>query len=88
MALPLGKLRLRADGSRGGHNGLRSIIEHFGTDTIPRLRVGIGAANPGDAVNHVLGRFTTEEAAPLAASLDRAEAAILRTGAADSSSGR
>ncbi|MBA2435305.1 MAG: aminoacyl-tRNA hydrolase [Chthoniobacterales bacterium] len=43
LALPLGRLRLRTQGSSGGHNGLESIIEHFGTEAIPRLRVGIGA---------------------------------------------
>lgn len=75
MALPLGKLRLRADGSAGGHNGLKSIIEHFGTQAVPRLRVGIGSAGQG-AVDHVLGRFTLEEKAPLEQSLERALEAI------------
>ena len=75
MALPLGKLRLRAGGSAGGHNGLRSLIEHFGTPEIPRLRVGIGAAQ-GEATDHVLGRFTLEEKAALAQSLDLAVQAV------------
>jgi peptidyl-tRNA hydrolase, PTH1 family len=75
MALPLGKLRLRARGSAGGHNGLRSLIEHFGTAEIPRLRVGIGAA-PGEATGHVLGRFALEEKAALEQSLDRAVCAV------------
>jgi PTH1 family peptidyl-tRNA hydrolase len=75
MALPLGKLRIRPDGSAGGHNGLKSIIEHFGTPAIPRLRVGIGSAER-DAVDHVLGRFTLEEQAPLEQSLARALEAI------------
>lgn len=75
MALPLGKLRLRPDGSAGGHNGLKSIIEHFGTPAIPRLRVGIGSAER-DAVDHVLGRFALEEQAPLEQSLVRALEAI------------
>ena len=80
MALPLGKLRLRPDGSAGGHNGLKSIIEHFGTPAVPRLRIGIGTA-PGEATGHVLGRFTLEENAALAQSLDRAVEAVdcLRT---------
>jgi peptidyl-tRNA hydrolase, PTH1 family len=73
--LPLGKLRLRPDGSAGGHNGLKSIIEHFGTQAVPRLRVGIGSAGQG-AVDHVLGRFTLEEKVPLEQSLDRALEAI------------
>lgn len=75
MALPLGKLRLRANGSAGGHNGLQSVIEHLGTSAVPRLRVGIGAAE-GGAVGHVLGRFALEEKAALEQSLDRALGAI------------
>jgi PTH1 family peptidyl-tRNA hydrolase len=75
MALPLGKLRFRADGSAGGHNGLKSLIEHFGTLAIPRLRIGIGSAQK-DAVEHVLGRFALEERPVLEQSLDRALEAI------------
>jgi PTH1 family peptidyl-tRNA hydrolase len=75
-ALPLGRLRLRADGSAGGHNGLKSIIEHLGTPVVPRLRIGIGGAEPGGAVGHVLGRFSPDEKPVLEQSLDRAEAAL------------
>lgn len=75
MALPLGKLRLRASGSAGGHNGLQSVIEHFGTPDVPRLRIGIGSAEH-DAVGHVLGRFALEERPALEQSLDRALEAI------------
>ena len=75
-ALPLGRLRLRTEGSAGGHNGLQSVIEHMGTPAVPRLRIGIGAAEPGEAVGHVLGRFSLEEMPVLEQSLDRAEAAI------------
>ncbi|MEG1633387.1 MAG: aminoacyl-tRNA hydrolase [Oscillospiraceae bacterium] len=42
MALPLGRLRIRPSGSAGGHNGLKSIIEHLGTDKFPRIRLGVG----------------------------------------------
>jgi len=76
MALPLGKLRLRPEGSAGGHNGLQSVIDHFGTQAVPRLRLGIGSAAPGQAVGHVLGRFALEEKSELEQSLDRAVAAI------------
>jgi len=75
LALPLGKLRLRASGSAGGHNGLRSLIEHLGTPALPRLRIGIGAA-PGGATGHVLGRFALEEKTALTETLDRAISAI------------
>lgn len=67
MDLPLGKLRLRASGSAGGHNGLRSTISHLGTQDFPRLRIGIGAPglNPLErkqrTVGHVLGRFEPAE---------------------------
>jgi len=62
MALPLGKLRLRASGSFGGHNGLESVVYQLETENFARLRLGIGT--PGDgkaAVGHVLGKFTAEE---------------------------
>ena len=77
VALPLGKLRLRASGSHGGQNGMRSIIEHLGTDKVPRLRFGIGAAEGATPLtDHVLGRFDKEETAQLGESIDRAVAAI------------
>ena len=61
MALPLGRLRLRPDGGTAGHNGLESIIVQFGTEEIPRLRIGIGAAPVEGATDYVLGRFFEEE---------------------------
>ena len=76
MALPLGKLRLREGGSAGGHNGLKSVIAHLGGAAVPRLRVGIGAAIPGEATDHVLGRFTVDEEPLLKESVERAVAAI------------
>ncbi|WP_421656810.1 aminoacyl-tRNA hydrolase [Leptothermofonsia sp. ETS-13] len=66
MDLPIGRIRLRLSGSAGGHNGMKSAIAHLGTQTFPRLRIGIGSAkevHPNkDAVSHVLGRFSEEEA--------------------------
>jgi PTH1 family peptidyl-tRNA hydrolase len=76
MALPLGKLRFRANGSAGGHNGLQSVIDHLGTQSVARLRVGIGGADPGASVGHVLGRFREEERPVLNETLQRAMDAI------------
>jgi PTH1 family peptidyl-tRNA hydrolase len=75
-ALPLGKLRLRPAGSSGGHNGLQSIIESFGTDMVPRLRFGIGAAADQPMTNHVLGRFSADEMEAVGESVTRARDAI------------
>jgi peptidyl-tRNA hydrolase, PTH1 family len=76
LALPLGRLRLRTQGSSGGHNGLESVIEHFGTEAVPRLRVGIGAAPSQGAVDYVLGRFFEEEKSQLDATIKRAAEAV------------
>lgn len=76
FALPLGRLRIRADGGTGGHNGLESIIVQFGTEEIPRLRIGIGGAPGEGAVDHVLGRFFDEEKPVVRASVDRALEAV------------
>jgi PTH1 family peptidyl-tRNA hydrolase len=59
--LPLGKLRARARGSHGGHNGLRDIQNHLGTTEYARLRIGVGAPPEDDAVDHVLSRFRPAE---------------------------
>jgi PTH1 family peptidyl-tRNA hydrolase len=76
MALPLGRLRLRERGTAGGHHGLQSILDHLGTQDIPRLRIGIGSAEPGAAVGHVLGRFAVDERPLVEQSLDRAAEAV------------
>jgi PTH1 family peptidyl-tRNA hydrolase len=70
--LDLGVLRLRAGGSAGGHNGLRSLIASLGSHEFPRLRVGIGEAPQGDAERFVLTRFKPAERETIAAALDRA----------------
>jgi PTH1 family peptidyl-tRNA hydrolase len=61
VALPLGHLRFREKGSAGGHNGIKSLIEHLGGDSFPRLKMGIGAADPGGMTGHVLGKFAPDE---------------------------
>lgn len=62
MALPTGRLRVRAKGSAGGHNGLEDILRAFGGQQLPRLRVGIGSPPPRmDPRDYVLGRFSDEE---------------------------
>ena len=62
IAIPLAKLRLRASGSDGGHNGLKSIQESIGTTAYPRLRFGIGGDYPkGHQVEFVLGKWTDSE---------------------------
>lgn len=67
MDLPLGKLRMRESGSSGGHNGLKSIIEHLGSQNFCRLRIGIGAPSVSilerkqKTIPHVLGQFNKSE---------------------------
>lgn len=62
LALPLGKLRLRAKGSDAGHNGLKSIIESLNSQEFPRLRFGIGDDfKTGSQINFVLGKWQEEE---------------------------
>jgi len=88
FALPFGRLRLRAAGSAGGHNGLRSIIGELGGQGFARLRVGIG--DPAtDAIDHVLSRFEAAERADLPLVIDAAADAVetwAREGAARAAS--
>jgi PTH1 family peptidyl-tRNA hydrolase len=70
--LPLGKLRFRARGTHGGHNGLRDIQNHLGTNEYARLRIGVGAPEGDDAVDHVLGRFRPVERPVIEEALERA----------------
>ncbi|MEO8204830.1 MAG: aminoacyl-tRNA hydrolase [Chthoniobacterales bacterium] len=74
-SLPLGHLRLRKDGSPGGHRGVESILMHLGTSVIPRLRVGIGSAT-GEMQDHVLGKFLDDEAPLVNDAVKRAADAI------------
>ena len=75
-SLELGTLRFREKGSAGGHNGIKSIISHLGTESFPRLKIGIGGSGPANMSSHVLGKFTEEESPVLENTLARAEAAV------------
>lgn len=65
VALPLGLLRLKEGGSSGGHNGLKSIEQHLGTNEYPRLRLGVGSPGAESLADYVLGKFTPNEEALL-----------------------
>jgi len=78
ISLPIGKLRIRANGSAGGHNGLKNIIAHLGSDRFPRIKVGVGMPQNADydIADWVTGRPMGEEQKPLMEALDRAVAAV------------
>ncbi len=76
IALPAGKLRLRLQGSHGGHNGLENIFRLLATQAIPRVRIGVGAAGPGDMKGHVLSKFRKEEQDLMDEARERAADAI------------
>ena len=76
FALPLGRIRIRAGGGTGGHNGLDSVIMQFGTEEIPRLRIGIGVAPAAGSVDYVLGRFFEEERPLVKSAIERSVEAI------------
>lgn len=78
MELPWGRLRLRPGGSAGGHNGLKSLIQHLGGQDFPRLRLGVGRPSVArDPSDHVLGKFSPDEQAGLANVLTHATLCIL-----------
>ena len=75
--LPLGRLRLRARGTAGGHNGFKSIIARLGTEEFPRLRVGVGRGDPRrDLADHVLARFDDDERSEVERAMARAADAV------------
>ncbi len=78
MALPIGKLRVRPKGSAGGHNGLKNIIAHLGTEEFPRIRLGVGAPphEDYDVKDWVLSVFRNQDAEDIQAAADRAVQAI------------
>lgn len=62
ISLPVGQVRIRKKGSAGGHNGIKNIIQHLGTQEFARIKIGVGGKpQGGDLVKHVLGRFSREE---------------------------
>ena len=75
ISFPVGTMRLRASGSAGGHNGMKSLIAHLGGEKFPRLRVGIGAPGQKEMVGHVLGKFAPDERPLLEECLAKAEEA-------------
>jgi len=85
LDLPAGKVRVRASGGAAGHKGMKSIIEHLGSDEFPRVRVGIGRPTPGDGsadtdrdsiVEYVLNRFSSEEEQTMSTAIEEVVDAI------------
>ena len=77
LDLPFGRIRIRPQGSAGGHRGVRSIIERIGGTSFYRVRIGIGRPSEGvDAEDYVLQRFTTEESSAIADIVTRAADAV------------
>ena len=78
ISLDVGRIRIRPKGSAGGHNGIKSIINHLGTDEFSRIKIGVGQPK-GDLVNHVLGKFSKEENEVLEEEKEKKEQAKLAT---------
>ncbi|MBQ8263737.1 MAG: aminoacyl-tRNA hydrolase [Clostridia bacterium] len=78
VSLPIGKLRIRAKGSAGGHNGLKSIIARLGSDAFPRIKLGVGAPpHPDyDMADWVLGSFKNQDAVDIDAACSKAWEAV------------
>ncbi|EGL81862.1 Peptidyl-tRNA hydrolase [Caldalkalibacillus thermarum TA2.A1] len=75
LDLPFGTMRLRLKGGHGGHNGVRSLIDHLGSQTFKRIRMGIGRPENGDVVHYVLNPFHPQERQQLAEFIDRGASA-------------
>ena len=82
ISLPVGTLRIRDKGSAGGHNGIKSLIQHLGTQVFLRIKVGVGDKIPEmDLVNHVLGHFNKDDSEVMKESfIKAAEATVLMLG--------
>ena len=87
VSLPLGKLRIRASGSAGGHNGIKNIITHLGTDAFPRIKVGVGSPQREDGlVDWVIGSFTASERKVVDGAIDKgldAAACVIEKGVSE-----
>lgn len=77
LDLPFGQIRIRANGSAGGHNGVASVIHHLQTQDFARLRIGIGRPRAGSTVPYVLTHFSSDEQRELPDIIERAAAAAL-----------
>lgn len=79
ISLPVGRVRVRAEGSAGGHNGLKSVISHLGSQDFPRVKVGVGAKpHPDyDLADWVLSSFSAQEEKDLSPALEHAAGAVL-----------
>ena len=77
VSLPAGKIRIRKKGSAGGHNGLKSIIEHLGTEEFPRIKIGVGSPeHSGEMVEWVIGVPKNKDAELIGDAIKRAAEAI------------
>ena len=77
VSLDVGQLRIRAKGSAGGHNGIKNIIAHLGTQVFPRIKVGVGEKPKGyDLADYVLGHFSRAEREQMDEGYDRAVRAV------------
>lgn len=77
LDMSVGKLRFRQKGSAGGHNGIKSIIAHLGTQTFDRVKIGIGRPKEGmTVINHVLGKFSSDERITIDNTLEKVDNAV------------
>ena len=77
LDIEVGKIRLRAKGSAGGHNGIKSIIQHIGTQTFNRVKIGIGRPKNGmSVVNHVLSTFDKDDYIGILQSIDKVDDSV------------
>ena len=83
ISLPLGALRIREKGSAGGHNGMKNIIYLSGTDTFPRIRLGVGSNGERDLADYVLGKFSNEDLKTFSSAVEDAVEAMEYMGKGD-----